>query len=83
MGQKDSGEGAGLSWVFSAILRSLGFTLAEKKNPHRDVGRKVTWCELPVKRFAVAAGLKIYVMGKTCSREAGWKRVAVFLGSRW
>lgn len=80
MGQKSSGEGAGPNWVFSAILRSLVF---EKKNPHRDVGRKVTWCYLPVKRFTVAAGLKIYVMGKTCSREASWKTVAVSLGSRW
>lgn len=82
MGQKSRGEGAGPSWVFSAILRSLVFTLAEKKNPRRDVGRRVTWCDLPVKRLAVAAGLKIYAMGKTCSREASWKTVAAFLGSR-
>lgn len=71
MDQKSGGEGAVPSRVFLAILRSLAFTMTKKKNLSRVVVRGVTWCDLPVKRFTVAAVLKIHVMCKTRSRKAG------------
>lgn len=83
MGQKSGGEGAGPSRVFSAILRSLAFTLTEEKNLSRDVGRGMTWCDLLVKRFTVAVVLKIHVHEQD-PQQGGWlEGSGSILESKW